>query len=211
MVFHAEYGRLTSEIEEVEKMANALRRAAIMRFALATGAFAVSSFAHSGAVEINWADIGGPDQFERQAINFAPIKVDSFVKLETEGEHLNLIDTFNSFNDAKIFLRIAGVWEDFATLTGLNGSNGSSFSLDSFVFKTLDFSRGPVSGINFTNQAAGATNYRSMNSGIGTTFYFDIDDNPVNSMPTPGTFALFGIGIFGVGYWRRKIPFTTWR
>jgi hypothetical protein len=165
-------------------------------FIAAIAAICLPSSTTAGIISINWQDIGGPDVFERQALTFSPISVDRFDRLETEGEHLNKINTSNANADALIYLRLADNWQIFARDTGVNGPYQSSFPLDGFVFEDLDFSSGSISGINFTNQAAGATNYRYMNSGFGTTFYFSTEDP--SDIPVPASLLLLAIGFLAL-------------
>jgi len=142
--------------------------------------------AWAAPVVIDWKTIGGPDRFERQALTFDPVTVDSFVNFESSGGFRNLVGTQNSTIKAQIFLRVAGVWELFAENDKVRGVYLSEFSLADFVFNSIDFSLGPVSGVNFTNSGAGATEYFGMVDRVaGTRLTFS-----TATVPEPASLAL---------------------
>ena len=141
---------------------------------ITTGLTSAELYEPADLVEISWEEIGGASSFEILAISFDPIQVDSFVNLETSGYWENLTGSTNSSLKALIYLKIGDEWVLFAEDDSIRGPFGSTFDLDSFVFFDVDFSVGPLGGINFTNSMGGSGTYRGMTP--GTTFTFRIQE-----------------------------------
>ena len=100
-----------------------------------------------------------------------------------------MVGTQFSAIKALIYLRVGGDWELFAENDNVRGPYLSEFPLDDFVFLPVDFSKGPISGINITNSGAGATQYFGMTgNAIGTQFVFD-----TTSVPEPNSFSLVAL------------------
>lgn len=144
-------------------------------------------------IVIDWQEVGGVNMFERQAVTFTPIQVDSFDFFQSDGLFFNLGDTSNSSIKAMIYIYIGEIWELFAENDKIQGPYHSFFFLHDFVFLPIDFSKGMISGINITNSGAGITQYFGMTeNGAGTRFVFSTTPIPV---PEPTTYFVFAIGL----------------
>lgn len=143
-------------------------------------------------VEVNWQAVGGANQFERQAITFEPINVQSFVGFNSDGTFRNVLNTQgSSWFKALIQIRIGNEWATFAENDSIGGPWNSERPLDGFVFHPIDFSRGPISGIYFATTGFGQSEYLGMTSaGLGTRFTFEAAE-----LPEPGTLVLVAFGM----------------
>lgn len=163
-----------------------------------------AAHAHAAPVHIDWQSIGGQDVFERQAVTFAPIPVSAFIGLETSGEFRNLVHTEGSGLLAQIFVRLGSDWVLLADDSTISGPPGTEFALDGFRFYDVDFSAGYLSGINFTNSLAGATQYFSMTSLSGGTV-FSFEQRAVSEPPYTGLAALLAFGLAHARSRMRKV------
>lgn len=90
-------------------------------------------------IVIDWQEVGGVNMFERQAVTFTPIQVDSFDFFQSDGLFFNLGDTSNSSIKALIYIYIGERWELFAENDKIQGPYHSFFSLHDFVFFAYRF------------------------------------------------------------------------
>lgn len=156
-------------------------------------------------VEINWQANGGANQFERQAITFDPIKVESFIGFYSDGTFRNGVNTQgSSWFKALIQIRIENEWVNFAENDHIGGPWSSERPLDGFVFLPIDFSRGPISGIYLATTGFGQSEYLGMTTaGLGTRFIFEAAE-----LPEPGTLVLVALGMIAALIARRRSRFN---
>lgn len=153
-----------------------------------TSTYSFSAYGYEG--RYGFADNGAWTNMDMIGLNtsFGAITIEFDDEVKEVLAFVNYIDTIEGSAKMRIFDSSFNLLETFALTFSTGGGDNTGFD--------LGFSRNiaDIKYIQFIEQGIGANNLRS----------FGIAQAPEPSVPEPSALALFGLGLAGIGFLRKK-------